>query len=164
LKSCRYFIGCLRNELISIKFWINGKDEFKSTYQTIPSLSNSDTLLKDVSKIIESKIPVVIVRNYSGDILSDFTFDYQIEEEKPFLSKLYSDFQLLLKKNSIHINNIDHQNYRERYLFIRGDEKAIVDFEYNGDGFFGRAIAVDNKCNSIKLLEDIKSNIIKLKL
>lgn len=148
------------NETAVIKFWVNGKDEFKPTFQKLPAGTNSDNLYSELAKIIESNISIVIVRNNANNSFTAIEFDYRIEEEKPFLKVLYSELQETLKKYSIQINNIDHQHYRERFFLNRGSEKAVVDFEYNGEGFFGRVLPLENKCNSIKLLTDIKDSVI----
>jgi hypothetical protein len=147
------------NETAVIKFWINGKDEFKPTFQKLPAGTNSDNLYTELTKIIESNVSIVIVRNNANNSFTAIEFDSRIEEEKPFLKVLYSELQETLKKYSIQINNIDHQHYRERFFLNRGPEKAVVDFEYNGDGFFGRVLPLENKCNSIKLLTDIKDAV-----
>ena len=112
-----------------------------------------------MEKLINSSAPVV-VKTTDAETLKHFEFDIQTEEEKPFLRFLFEELQNKFNLRNISIINIDHQNYRERYTFERSGEKAVIDFEYNGKGFFGRVIPVENKCNSGQLLNEIK-NVIK---
>jgi hypothetical protein len=71
--------------------------------------------------------------------------------------------QTALADSGISISDINHQNYRERYTFEKGDEKAVIDFEYNGNGFFGRALPLENQCNSQHLLNKVNQAISNLK-
>ena len=152
------------NETASFKFWINGKNEFKANFQKLPAETNSDSLFKEICKLIENAPRFVFVRNTIDSILSKIEFEFELEEEKPFLKTLFDSLQSDLAVSNISITEINHQNYRERYTFMKGDEKAVIDFEYNGDGFFGRVLPLENQCNSQNLLKIINQAISNLKV
>lgn len=151
------------NETAFLKFWINGKNEFKTNFQKLPAETNSDSLFEVISKLIENAPRVVFVRNTIDSILSRIEFELDLEEEKPFLKNLFDSIQSDLVVSNISITEINHQHYRERYTFTKDDEKAVIDFEYNGDGFFGRILPLENQCNSQNLLNTINQAISNLK-
>jgi TATA-binding-like protein domain of the TOTE conflict systems/AAA domain/UvrD-like helicase C-terminal domain len=151
------------NETASFKFWINGKNEFKANFQKLPAETNSDSLFELISKLIETAPKIVFVRNTVDTILSKIEFEFEIEEEKPFLKTLFDSLQSVLADSSISITEINHQNYRERYTFEKADEKAVIDFEYNGNGFFGRVLPLENQCTSGSILNTIRQAISNLK-
>lgn len=152
------------NETASFKFWINGKNEFKTNFQKLPAETNSDSLFEEISKLIENAPRLVFVRNTIDSILSKIEFELELEEEKPFLKTLFDSLQSDFAVSNISITEINHQNYRERYTFTKGDEKAVIDFEYNGDGFFGRVLPLENQSNSENLLMTISKVISNLKV
>lgn len=80
----------------------------------------------------------------------------EIEEKFPFTKNLFDDLQVLLKEIRVRIDDIDHQHYKERYTFKRNGETAVLDFEYNKNGFFGRVVPLANKTNSKALLHDMQ--------
>ena len=65
--------------------------------------------------------------------------------------------EALLKERNIIIDGIEHQHYKERYTFMRNSEKAVIDFEYKNNGFFGRVVPIQNQSNSNQLISDIKT-------
>jgi len=81
----------------------------------------------------------------------------------PFLKSFFDKLTFHCKKADIAVVQLAHHNFRERYTFNRGEENAIVDFIYNGDGFFGNVLPMANKCNSSKLLADIKALVNSIK-
>lgn len=152
------------NETAFFKFWINGKNEFKTNFQKLPAETNSDLLFEEISKLIENSPRLVFVRNTIDSILSKIEFELDLEEEKPFLKTLFDSLQSDLAVSNISITEINHQNYRERYTFTKGNEKAVIDFEYNGGGFFGRILPLESLCNSENLLNTINQAISNLKV
>ena len=152
------------NDTASIKFWINGKNEFKSNFQKLSSETNSDLLFAEISKLIGNAPPIVFVRNSVDTILTKIDFELELEEERPFLKSLFDSLQTVLAASVISIADVNHQNYRERYTFEKGGEKAVIDFEYNGNGFFGRALPLESQCDSESLLSTISQVISNLKV
>lgn len=151
------------NETASFKFWINGKSEFKTNFQKLPSETNSDSLFEEIAKSVENAPKIVFVRNTIDSISPKIEFSFELEEEKPFLKTLFDSLQTNLAALHISITKIEHYDYRERYTFTKGGEKAVIDFEYKKHGSFGRVLPLENQCNSKELLKTIYQIIINLK-
>jgi len=149
----------------AIMFWINGKNEFRKNYSNIPRLTTSEALFNEISLHL-NELDTVIVIDEPGlntQTITNYTFDKNIEEEKPFLWELYNDLIENCKSRNINISDIYHHEFRDRYLFKRFNEEAVIDFEYGKLGFFGRVLPIATKCNSSKLIQDIFSVIENLK-
>lgn len=151
------------DDTAAIKFWINKQDEFNPSFQKLPGGTNSNTLYLKIEELLKKNTRVVVHRNTIKTVLKKIEFDIQIEEEKPFLKVLFDALFSLLSSSNIEISDVGHHDFRERYYFDRGDEKAVVDFEYNKDGFFGRVLLLDKKCNCDKLLVEIMEAVSKIK-
>lgn len=152
------------HELAMLKCWINGKNEFRATYQKIPTGTNSDQLYGEIVNLLEKNSPVVIVRDTQTPADKSYEFPAELEEAKPFLKNLFDGLQEKLQPEKIIISTVEHLLYRDRYTFTKNQEKAVVDFEYNKDGFFGRVLALDKQTNSHKLLLEVQTAINNLKL
>ncbi len=152
------------NDMALVKFWFNGKNEFRPTFQKIPSGTNSNLFFEEISKIISNPIPFVFNRNTAKTIVSKIEFDIQVEEEKPFLKSLFDALSIGLANKYIEIIDVNHQHYRERYSVSRNSEKAIIDFLYDENGFFSRIEPREKQCNSESLLSTISQVISNLKV
>ncbi|MFD2514212.1 ATP-dependent RecD-like DNA helicase [Pontibacter locisalis] len=141
----------------TFKFWINGKNEFNGKFAQVPSLTNSAAFADEVQALLGSINQFNVSRNTASGILSKIEHDWELEESTPFLINLFDSLEESLGSKKIQVEDVEHLNYRERYRFSRGDEKAVVDFEYNQDGFFGRALPLSKQCNSKLLLENVES-------
>lgn len=146
----------------AFKFWINGKNVFKNTFQNIPSQTNSNELFETITKLLEKATPITVDRNNIEGIHSKIEFDIMIEEEKPFLKNLF-DFISKGLSNSETISNIQHLEYRERYTIENDGRTCVIDFEYDRSGFFGRVLPLEKKCDCPNLLAKIKSIVSNLK-
>jgi hypothetical protein len=141
----------------------NGQHLFNNRYLKLPVHTNSEELFEDGQKLLSILHEIIVKRNTAETILSKIEFDLALEERLPFTKNLFDDLQSLLMDIGVEIDEIEHQHYRERYYFKRGSEKVVLDFEYNGDGFFGRVVSMEKECNSNILLNDIISKIRTLK-
>jgi len=150
------------NKTAAFKYWINGKNEFKFNYQKLPGKTNSDELFEQIAKILEKASNVIVNRKNTDENLTQIEFNYEIEEEKPFLKNLFEHLNQNLNTNES-IIDIQHLNYRERYTFNTKSDNCIIDFEYNGSGFFGRVLPIENKCNNLEFLSKIKLIVKTLK-
>ena len=146
----------------AFKFWVNGKNVFKTNFQKLPAQTNSDELFEMISNILENSPQVIVNRNNSEGILNKIEFDIALEEDKPFLKNLFDHISQNLDEGEI-ISDIQHLNYRERYTIEKDVKSCVIDFEYNKDGFFGRVLPLENKCNSSEILEKVKAIINRLK-
>lgn len=145
------------------KTWINKDFKFNGKFMLIPSVTNNEAFATDVKELILHFPMLVLRRNTLDTILEKILFDNEIEEQYPFTRNLYDDLCQNLEGTGIFIEDIDHQSYRERYSFMRGSEKAMLDFEYNIKGFFGRVVPIKKYSNSEILLTEIIGTIKQLK-
>jgi hypothetical protein len=150
------------DQTAAFKFWINGQDVFKANFQKLPAQTNSDELFESISKILQEATPIEVNRNNADGILTQIEFDITTEEEKPFLKNLF-DFISKELSDDERITNIQHLEYRERYTIEKNSKSCIIDFEYDGAGFFGRVLPLENKTNSPELLTMIKAIVNNLK-
>jgi len=138
------------------KTFINGKNEFKNALSPIPSHSPNGLFNNEIIEIV-NQLPVIsIIRNSSDTIISRIEFEFELEEQFPFTRSLFDDIILLFDGTDIIIKDVEHQQYKERYTFIRKQEKAVLDFEYKKNGFFGRIVPIPNHTNSQMLVSDIR--------
>jgi hypothetical protein len=140
----------------AFKYWINGQNIFKTNFQKLPAQTSSDELFEAVTKLLEGKTPIIVNRNSTDGILTQIEFDVTIEEQKPFLKKLFDSISKGLSEGET-ITSIQHLAYRERYTFEKDGSTCVIDFEYDGAGFFGRVLPLENKCDSPILLAKIKT-------
>jgi hypothetical protein len=145
------------SQTAALKTWINKNNVFNGKYQKLPASTNSDELYASIETLLKNLPAVVIKRNTAETILSKIEFDQELEEQFPFTRNLFDDVTLLLKETEIIVDDIDHQQYKERYTFKRTQEVAVIDFEYKKNGFFGRVVPIQNKSNSQALIADIKT-------
>lgn len=150
------------NQTAAFKYWINSQNRFKSSYQKLPALTNSDDFFETVSNILANSQEVNVNRNNAAGILSQIEFDITVEEEKPFLKNLYDILSAKLN-NEAAITDIQHLNFRERYEIESASGSCVIDFEYDGKGFFGRVLPLANKCNDDSLIVKIKDIVDNLK-
>src|SRR5690606_38894333 len=143
------------NSTAAFKYWINKKKEFRPTFQKLPARTNSDEFYDVVFKILEQPQPILINRKTAESIISKIMFDVELEEDKPFLKNLLDSITSQLNPDEV-ISEIIHIEYRERYTFNRGSEECVIDFEYNKNGFFGRVLPIENKSNSLALIDRIR--------
>ncbi len=146
----------------AFKYWVNGQNVFKAKFQKLPAQTNSDELFETIAKLLENASPVVVSRNSAEDSSAPIEFDVAIEEERPFLKHLFDQLTISLLPGEV-ITNILHLPYRERYIIKKNDQVCIFDFIYDKAGFFTNVQPLEQKCNSLELLNRIKSivNILK---
>lgn len=157
----RYFFK-REGQTAAFKYWVNGKNVFKHNFQKLPSQTNSDELFETISKILENSPQVIINRNNAEGILTQIGFDVALEEEKPFLKNLFDKVSQNLDKGKV-ISDIQHLNYRERYTIEKNAQSCVIDFEYNKDGFFGRVLPLENKCDCSEIPKKVKAIVNRLK-
>lgn len=136
--------------------YVNGQNDFRNPFASMPNLSPNNVFNNTLVEILNHLPNVAIKRNTAETIISQIEFEFELEEEFPFTRSLFDDLVLLFKETDITIGDMAHHQYKERYTFIRMDEKVVMDFEYNKDGFFGRVIPIKNSTNSVNLLSEIQ--------
>jgi len=158
----RYFVQRV-DERAALKFWINSKNEFNSNFIRLPQPNDSQVLFEETKIIVMNSQPIVIKRDRAEAILAKIQFEIELDEKRPFLLSLYNALTELISHMNYSIDKIEHYEYRERYHFQRENEKAVIDFEYDGQGLFGRVLPLDSASNSQDLISDVKSLIQQLK-
>ena len=151
-----YYFGRL-SETAAIKFWINGSNDFRSSFQMIPSGTNSEKLCVELAGQLNFLGSVFIKRDTHDQILSRIQFEIELEESKPYLKILFDRIDEICNDKKVEIETIEHHSWVERYHFKRGNERAIIDFQYNKKGFFTRVLPINTHCNSDLLLNDVAS-------
>ncbi len=151
------------NDKAVFKTFVNGKNEFKNPLVPMSNLSPASEFNNAIATILSDLPNVTIKRNTAETIISKIEFDNEIEEQFPFTKSLFDDLIVLFENTDIRIDNIEHQQYKERYTFKRNQEVALIDFEYNNQGFFGRVIPLQKQSNSPSLISAIKKAIQTLK-
>lgn len=149
--------------LATFRTYVNGKNEFKRGFAPMLNISSNEKFNLVVADILCHIPSVYIKRNTTDTILKKIEFDIDVDEQFPFIRNLYDDLTRILSVTEIFVDDIDHQQYKERYKFIRGQEFATIDFEYKKNGFFGRVIPIQNQTNSQALTSDIFAALQTLK-
>ncbi len=143
--------------------YVNGQNEFKKPFTSMPNLSPNTQFNDSLNGLLNHLPNISIKRDTVETVQSQIEFDIELEDELPFLRSLLDDLVLKFNQSEITIIDIEHKQYKERYKFKRNSETAVVDFEYNKNGFFGRAIPIQNMTNSQSLLLSIRTAIQELK-
>lgn len=138
------------------KTFINSRNEFPNPLTVMEKQSPNPEFNRGLQRILQNAPNISVCRDTSETILTQLEFEFEMEELFPFTRNLFDDLTQVCEIEKIHIENIDHQPYKERYTFKRNQATAVVDFEYNQNGFFGRVIPIKNQTNSLQLVSDIK--------
>lgn len=148
---------------VKVKTWIDKNNLFNGKFMHQPTRGGSAELFTSLEPLLQLIPKVSVQRGFTETILSKIEFDLEQEERFPFTRLLFDDLQSQLSLKSISIEEVDHQSYRERYWFSRGSEQAVIDFQYNNNGFFGRALPLRKRSNSDALIVDIKEAVLQIK-
>jgi hypothetical protein len=71
------------------------------------------------------------------------------EFEKPYLKEFYETLNTKMKKNDFVIDDIEHKQYHEIYVFQKNGFKATYKFHYNGQGRFGKFEIIQNRTTGL---------------
>jgi tRNA A37 threonylcarbamoyladenosine biosynthesis protein TsaE len=163
-KNYEIWYRFLREEKQAIlKTWIDAQQQFNNRYMIQAGKGTDPAFAKDVEEMLKRLPNITVKRNTSDTIISAIEFDIEVEEKLPFTRNLFDDLERILVGTGIIIDKLEHYEYRERFTFSKGGEKLVLDFEYDGKGFFGRILPVKNKTNNSPLLTEIKSLLTMLK-
>lgn len=153
----------------TLVFWYNGQQRFTRT--TIYNVLNQD---QEFSQRLLSNFnhPLTIIFKEKGIVKPEPASFTEIEKTKALifpkeykaLSLLYDNLKSLLKDKQILIDEVIHGQFHELYKFKRRDEKAVIQFYYNGKNQFTHANNLKQKCNSNALLKDLEDAIQRLKI
>ena len=102
----------------------------------MPNQSPNNEFNKAIAELVNHLPNITVKRNTAETIITQIEFDLELEEKFPFTKSLFDDLVFLFKDTEIAIDDIEHLQYKERYTFKRNSEKAVLDFEYNKNGFW----------------------------
>ena len=144
------------NDSAEFRTYINGGNEFRKPITPMQNQTTNNEFNKELEELFNRLPNISIKRNTAQTIIEKIEFDFDLEEQFPFTKSLFDDIVLLFNEKDIIINGIEHLEYKERYTFIRNNEKAVLDFEYKKNGFFGRVVPITNMTNSPSLIAEIQ--------
>ncbi len=152
---------------IGMKFWFNGKGKFNNKTGIINCENHDNNLFNILAGqlyLMEYYRVKKIEHNDSSDQVK-FDYDNELSKTMPFLNNMFDQLSNECLLMDIVIKQIDHLDWKERYYFTKDNFEAVIDFEYNSKGSWGRILPIENKCNSSNLILDIKTicNLIKEK-
>ncbi|MFN7846583.1 MAG: ATP-dependent RecD-like DNA helicase [Bacteroidota bacterium] len=154
----------MREQNIAVfRTYVNGHNEFTKPLAPMPNLSPNSSFNNTLAEILNQLPNVSIKRNTAETIISQIEFDFELEDQFPFIKSLFDDLILLFKETDITIEGIQHQQYKERYTFKRNTEAAVLDCKYNKIGIFGRVVPIQKMTNSQLLLSNIFKALQSLK-
>lgn len=137
--------------------YFNGSNQLKSHMM----LGGDSALSKLADDLISKLGPVVIEREVSSDQAQE-PINYQPAVSQPQLRILFDQISQYTLKNCVSVVSVTPMAYRERYVFKRGAERAIVDYVYDDKGFFKEARPLANQCKGQQLMADLQQFTSKL--
>ena len=151
------------NKTMIVIFYYNGKNEFTRVIEKIINNQKNDfseELIKLLHKSVEFTIAEDSPNNKTKtNEITPLPLISFSEDLKP-LEKLYSDLTEMLTDKEVLITNVEHSKYLEKYFFVRENEKAMIQFWYDGLMQYTTVKPHIPSCNSNILLDDI-SELIK---
>lgn len=160
IKSSSYLESiCFRRggEITWINFWYNSKGQFTRYKQS----DGSDVLFGSIDGVLQQ--PIVVTFEEDVSTVTRPEVDLTTDGSKPFVDLLRQQLMHRCADESIQLQSVNSLHYCERCQFERGSEQAIVDFTYDGQGFFTEARPLAKHSNSAKLLTDLQRIIQNLR-
>ncbi|MFW5759279.1 MAG: ATP-binding domain-containing protein, partial [Bacteroidota bacterium] len=142
-------------------FFYNKKNKFTKA-KKVPSGTNSDEFYREIENTLNQPLKTEIIKNENTDKTeTQYHYTPNFPDDKSFLKALYQKLVVPCKEKNIAIKKIDHIDYRERYEFVQYNGKAILDFVYDGKGFF--TIVEEQEHTSPDLIIDLYEIIQNIK-
>ena len=132
-------------ENTTVDFHFNNK-EIVTSIRVIRPGTNSDELLKQLE---------VIKNQVFANIQTDQEIKFQPDQKH--LEEFYIDIKSKLDSTDVKIVKIEHNEWHEKYYFVRNDELAIFLFYYNKQLRFKRTVPDNIKSNSQNLIDLIEN-------
>jgi hypothetical protein len=148
----------------AVKYWMDARGVIGAKSALIPGKTNSMDLFHIVTQTQDAATSVRL--RYSDNAINliqeSAEFAQKLAEERPFLKLLYEKIKEALMPHET-ITSISHQDYRERYTIVIHGKTGVFDFEYDGAGFFGRVLFLENKSTNPDMIYRIKEIIQHIK-
>lgn len=133
--------------------------------------SESAKIIFSYDKIFEFKLNTIAKSNPKefGEFILSKLYEVQKKNEslkvkavsKEFLDSLFDRVSSKLESSLIKITKVESKKNQELYTFVRDSEKVVLNFWYNGEGFFTTVMCQSS--NTETLLEELKQMVSQLK-
>lgn len=160
LPYCEQYVFARKDAEASLTFWYNGKNNFTRTTAT-QGIKSDHALLAEIISL-SGKILTVISQLEKQELHESEPGDTPFFPDEN-LKVLYDDLCLNLKSMGVRITRVLHHTYLETYTFKRGNEKAVLNFNYDSLYRFTSVIPILQKCNSAALLQELERVLNTLK-
>lgn len=142
-------------ERVGLNYWYNSKRRFTRHQQA----DGSDALYNQVDQLLQQveavSFELPFAETNEMPRVNESARDIPTTD-KPFINLLRQKLTELTTPKIIHLSNSQSFDYRERCLFERGPERVVLDFIYDGDGFFTEVRAIPKQGNSDNLLAELR--------
>ena len=149
-----------------INFWYNGRNKFTRTQIARNYTNDIDFSNKLLSNFVEQ---VNIILTEKKETLGVSAMENQILQIEKYFGTKHEPYKILYKElvdlftdKKIVIENIVHKNFQEIYYLKRENEKAVIQFYYDGLNRFTRVQPILTQCNSNELLNSVNKVIMEL--
>lgn len=143
------------NESARADIIYNGKNRISGI-----STISSDSLGNKIVALLKPLEGELIIANKPNENQEEKQFNF----EEPFLKEFYERvIGFCLPKNII-IEDIQHNQYHERYTFIKNNEIATFKFDYNSRKQFAKFSPLQSMCTSATLVNEIYEIIKEMSL
>ncbi|MBC7571093.1 MAG: AAA family ATPase [Spirosoma sp.] len=140
---------------VGINCWYSGKRKFTRHQKA----DGSDALFAKVEPLLQQAdaitfdLPFAETTDQPG--VAEPAQDLPATD-KPFVTLLRHKLTEAATLTGIHLSSAKSLQYCERCQFERGSERAVLNFIYDGDGFFTEVRAMPKQCNSASLLAELR--------
>lgn len=124
------------------------------------SITNSNELSIKLSSFLQPLKGKLIVAINTKEMIEDKQFDF----DEVFLKEFYERIKSFCQSNNIIINDIKHNQWHERYKFIKDNEVAVFDFYYNSKKQITKYSPLKTACTSAALINEIYEIIKEMSL
>lgn len=83
----------------------------------------------------------------------------QFHFSEPFLEEFYLIVLEKTKNIGADVRKIESRSFCERYVFVKGNELAVIEFWYNKSSQFGKVQPMPQLSNSTRLIDEILCQI-----
>ena len=134
-------------ENTTVDFHCNNK-EIVTSIRVIRPGTDSDELLKQL-EVIKNQVFAIIQTDQ----------EIKFQSDQKHLEEFYIDIKSKLDSTDVKIGKIEHNEWHEKYYFVRNDELAIFLFYYNKQLRFKRTVVDNIKSSSQNLIDLIENTI-----
>jgi hypothetical protein len=131
------------------------------------SIENSNELSIKLSNLLQPLIGKVVVAINPNEIIEEKQFDFDelvLKEFCVFLKEFYERIKTFCQSKNILIKDIQHNQYHDRYTFIKNNEIATFKFDYNSRKQFSTFSPLQSMCTSAELVNEIYEIIKEMSL